>query len=278
MAKRRLPTLPLTKLAPPSSEGLLLARPEVLSVFCTLRAHKLALVTAPSGSGKSTLMSQGYLALAAQGMDVCWLSLDASDNDVQRFCASLIAAVQRARPAAGSDAYELMRSAARVPLQEVMASVINDLTTSTTPLAIFLDDFQEVTDGTVQSAVSFLLQYSPASIRFAIPGQTQPPLAIARLRARGAVLELGFAELRFSPLEIRDYLRGLKKLQVSRRRSACWPSKPKAGSAVCSSPPSPWRSAQARHRRWLWTQTSKAEDLASWGYVVVGLDTSDSIV
>ena len=118
MAKRRLPTPPLTKLVPPSSEALLLARPAVLAAFCSLRARKLALVTAPSGSGKSTLMSQGYLALAAQGMDVCWLSLDASDNDLQRFCASLIAAVQRARPAAGGDAYEMMRSAARVPLQE----------------------------------------------------------------------------------------------------------------------------------------------------------------
>src|SRR5487761_2163196 len=215
MVKRRLPTPPLTKLAPPSSEALLLARPEVLARFCNLRTNKLALVTAPSGSGKSTLMSQGYLALAAQGIDVCWLSLDASDNDVQRFCASLIAAVQRARPAAGGDAYEMMRSAARVPLLEVMASLINDLTTSAAPLAIFLDDFQEITDGAVQSAVSYLLQYSAASIHFAIASQTQPPLAIARLRARGAVLELGFAELRFSPLEIRNYLRNLKKLKVS---------------------------------------------------------------
>jgi len=215
MVKRRLPTPPLTKLAPPSSNALLLARPEVLAVFCTLREHKLALVTAPSGSGKSTLMAQGYLALAAQSMDVCWLSLDTSDNDLQRFCASLIAAVQRVRPAAGGDAYEMMRSAARVPLQEVMASLINDLTTSTAPLVIFLDDFQEITDATVQSAVSFLLQYSPASIHLSVASQTQPPLAIARLRARGAVLELGFAELRFSPLEIRDYLRGLKQLQLS---------------------------------------------------------------
>ena len=215
MVKRRLPTPPLTKLAPPSSEALLLARPEVLAGFCDLRAKKLALVTAPSGSGKSTLLSQGYLALAAQGMDVCWLSLDASDNDVQRFCSSLIAAVQRVRPAAGGDAYEMMRSAARVPLQEVMASLINDLTTSTAPLAIFLDDFQEISDAAVQSAVSYLLQYSAASVHLAIASQTQPPLAIARLRARGAVLELGFAELRFSALEIRDYLRGLKRLKVS---------------------------------------------------------------
>ena len=215
MVKRRLPTPPLTKLVPPSSEALLLARPEVLAAFCNLRANKLALVTAPSGSGKSTLMSQGYLALAAQGMDVCWLSLDASDNDVQRFCSSLIAAVQRARPTAGGDAYEMMRTAARVPLQEVMASLINDLTASAAPLAIFLDDFQEITDGAVQSAVSYLLQYSAASIHLAIASQTQPQIAIARLRARGAVLELGFAELRFSPPEIRDYLRGLKQLKVS---------------------------------------------------------------
>jgi LuxR family transcriptional regulator, maltose regulon positive regulatory protein len=212
---RRLPTPPHTKLAPPSSEALLLARPDVLAAFCGLRAKKLALVTAPSASGKSTLMSQAYLALAAQGMDVCWLSLDASDNDAQRFCTSLIAAIQRARPAAGASAFELMRTAPRVPLQEAIASLINDLTTSAAPLAIFLDDFQEITSAEVHSAVSYLLQYSAASVHLAIASQIQPPLAVARIRARGAVIELGFADLRFSAREIRDYLQRLKKLDVS---------------------------------------------------------------
>ena len=194
---------------------MLLARPEVLAAFCALRTKKLALVTAPSASGKSTLMSQAHLALAAQGMDVCWLSLDASDNDTQRFCTSLIAAIQRARPAAGASAFELMRSAPRVPLQEVMASLINDLTTSAVPLAIFLDDFQEIASAEVHSAVSYLLQYSPASVHLAIASQVRSPLAVTRLRARGVVIELGFAELRFSPREIRDYLQRLKQLDVS---------------------------------------------------------------
>ena len=215
MSKRRLPTPPLTKPAPPSSEALLLARPAVLAAFCSLRAGKLALVTAPSGSGKSTLMSQGYLALAAQGMDVCWLSLDASDNDVQRFCASLIAAVQRARPAAGGDAYEMMRSAARVPLQEVMASLINDLTTSAAPLAIFLDDFQEITDSAVQSAVSYLLQYSR---RQRPPRDRQPDPAAAGDRAPARArrsARTGFRRTAFLAAEIRNYLRELKKLKVS---------------------------------------------------------------
>ncbi len=211
----RLPTPPRTKLAPPTSESSLLARPEVLTAFCGLRDKKLALVSGPSASGKSTLMAQGYLELAAQGMDVCWLSLDASDNDAQHFCTGLVSALQCSRPSAGAGAVELLRAEMRVPLQEVMTGLINDLTVSAAPLALFLDDFHELTNPDIHAAVSYLLQYSAASLHLAIASRAQPPLAIARLRARGAVVELGFSELRFTPREIRNYLHRTRKLDLS---------------------------------------------------------------
>src|SRR5579872_5136229 len=104
MSKTRTARPPLTKLAPPSTQGAWLARPGVLANLCELAAKKLAVVVAPTGSGKSTLLAQAYVALAAQGMEMCWLSLDAADNSPQRFVAHLIAALQRARPRVGSDA------------------------------------------------------------------------------------------------------------------------------------------------------------------------------
>lgn len=204
MAKRKPPSPPVTKLAPPVSQALLLPRPDILAALCGLADAKLAVVTAPTGAGKSTLLSQAYVALAAQGMDVCWLSLDGGDNSPQRFVAHLVAAVQRARPDAGADALDLLGSP--VAIEDVLAALINDLTISDRTLALFLDDYQIIDNPDSHAALGYFLHYSPASVRIAVASQQALPLPVARLKARNLVIELGFDALRFRPEEIRAYL------------------------------------------------------------------------
>lgn len=213
MVKRKVPTPPVTKLAPPRSQSALLARPRVLAALCGLTRAKLAVVTAPTGAGKSTLMAQAHVALAQQGMDVGWLSLDAGDDGARRFVAHLIAAIAQARPGTGGDALDLLGSPAVI--EDVLAALINDLTAREAPLAIFLDDYQVITDAEVHAALAYLLQYSPASVRFAIASQAELPLSLARLRARDAVIALGFDDLRFDGGETRDYLAQCARLSLS---------------------------------------------------------------
>ena len=204
MANPAATTPPLTKLAPPSSESQWLARPDVLASVCALSGRKVAVVTAPTGSGKSTLLAQAYVALAAQGLEVCWLSLDASDNHPQRFIAHLIAALQRARTGVGGEALERLASAAL--MEDALASLINDLTASARPLTLFLDDYQVIDNGDIHAALGYFLQYSPAGVRVVVASQASPPLAMTRLKARNAVVEIGFDDLRLSVPEIREYL------------------------------------------------------------------------
>ena len=206
MSKKRPVSPPVTKLTPPSSESSALPRPRVLARLSDLAAKKLAVVTAPTGSGKSTLLAQAFVDLASRGYEACWLSLDATDNEPQRFFGNLVAAIRRARPDAGTAALDLVRSAADVPTQDLAAALINDLTVGDTPLVVFLDDYQEIANGEIHAAVSYLLQYSPASVRFAIASQTRVPISVARIRTRNAVVELDFDDLRFSSDEIRAYL------------------------------------------------------------------------
>jgi LuxR family maltose regulon positive regulatory protein len=209
--KRAAP--PLTKLAPPSSHSTLLARPGVLAAVCTLAEKKLAVVIAPTGSGKSTLLAQAYVALAAQGMEVCWLSLDASDNTPQRFVANLVAALQRARPGVGAEALDLLAAASAI--DEVLASLLNDLTAGEAPLTVFLDDYQAIDNPEIHAALSYFLQYSPASLHMAIASQREPQLTITRLKTRNAVVELGFDDLKLDAAEIRDYLAQVSHVRLS---------------------------------------------------------------
>jgi len=211
--KKRGTAPPLTKLAPPSSHSRLLARPGVLASVCTLAEKKLAVVIAPTGSGKSTLLAQAYVALAAQGMEVCWLSLDASDNIQQRFVANLMAALQRARPQVGAEALELLAAASAV--NDVLASLLNDLTAGDAPLTVFLDDYQAIDNPEIHAALSYFLQYSPASLHMAIASQREPQLTITRLKTRNAVVELGYDDLKLDAGEIRDYLTEVSRVALS---------------------------------------------------------------
>ena len=53
----------------------------------------------------------------------------------------------------------------------------------------------------VHASLGFLLEHRPPGLHLALTSRSDPPLALARLRARGQLTELRAAELRFTPGE-----------------------------------------------------------------------------
>src|SRR5829696_7367309 len=89
-----------TKLFPPARRRQLVARPRIAERLDTTfdPGHRLTLVSAPAGFGKTTLLSDWLTDLDQRQPDtrVGWLSLDDGDNDLTRFMAHLVAALQSA--------------------------------------------------------------------------------------------------------------------------------------------------------------------------------------
>jgi LuxR family maltose regulon positive regulatory protein len=63
---------------------------------------------------------------------------------------------------------------------------------------LVLDDYYVISSATVHESVGFLLEHRPPGLRLALASRSDPPLALARLRARGLLTELRAAELRFT--------------------------------------------------------------------------------
>lgn len=82
-----------------------------------------------------------------------------------------------------------------------MAALINELEELASPLLCVLDDYQHITDPLIHEAVQFLLDHQPASLHLLLLTREDPPLALARLRARGQAGELRADDLRFTPAE-----------------------------------------------------------------------------
>ena len=63
---------------------------------------------------------------------------------------------------------------------------------------LILDDYHLIGAPAIHSAIAFLLEHLPENMHIVIGSRSDPPLPLARLRARGQLLELRAADLRFT--------------------------------------------------------------------------------
>src|SRR5687767_15183782 len=84
-----------TKLHIPRRVDGLVERSALLAQLDAIRTRRLTLISAPAGFGKTTLLADWA---ARTGFPAAWLSLDANDNEPQRFLAYFVAALQTLAP------------------------------------------------------------------------------------------------------------------------------------------------------------------------------------
>ena len=204
-----------TKVHVPVLRRDLVARPRLLARLDLGQQPRLLLVSAPAGFGKTTLLSQGLATIAGMGGHVAWLSLDEDDNDPRRFLEHLVAAMQTVGEF--SQAAQLVGGSAH-RIEAVLTSVVNDLDLQPGRTVLALDDYHVIVAPEVHEAVTFLLEHLPPQAGLAIATRADPPLPLPRLRARGQLVELRAADLRFSKDEADAFLTDVMGLRLNRQQ------------------------------------------------------------
>lgn len=204
-----------TKFRLPPYPSNLVDRRRLLAPLDRLFARKLTTISAPAGFGKTTLLLQWAQHLQQSGHRVAWLALDADDNELRRFLCYLIAALQMVDGAIGQSALALLRSSPVLPGDAVLASLINDLEQTRTPLVVMLDDTHWLQVPDLLQAIESLLTYAPANLHVILAGRGTIPLAAARLKVHGQMLDLQEADLRFDLAESGDFLNQRRSLGLS---------------------------------------------------------------
>ncbi|MBX0330934.1 LuxR C-terminal-related transcriptional regulator [Oscillochloris sp. ZM17-4] len=98
------------------------------------------------------------------------------------------------------------------PLAVVVATLINSLAALPPgdgpgrPYVLVLDDYQFIEAAAIHEALALLIERLPPQLHLMITARADPPLPLARLRARGLVTELRAADLRCSREEARALL------------------------------------------------------------------------
>ena len=197
-------TTPLlaTKLHAPRRRRGLVDRPRLAARFGDGRDRPaLTLVSAPAGFGKTTLLTE-WLADVDR---TAWFSIDAGDDEPGVFWAYVIRALRSVAPDVGEAAAAIL-AAAPASIEPVLASLLNDLDALDGDLHLVLDDYHLVGAPEIHEGVAFLLEHLPPTAHLVVATRADPPLPLARLRARGELLEVRAADLRFTPDEARAYL------------------------------------------------------------------------
>ena len=169
-------------------------------------ARKLTLVAAPAGFGKTTLILDfgAQLAEAAHpnaaiaNLKLGWLALDEADNHPVRFLRYVIAALQSALPEVGREAAALLELGAAPAPDEALATLLNEIAAAGCPIILTLDDYHVIHHAGVEQLLTLLLDHQPPNLHLIIASRSDPALPLARLRARGQLLELRVRDLRFA--------------------------------------------------------------------------------
>lgn len=201
-----------TKLYVPRARSKRVSRPHLIARLNDAAERSLTLLSAPAGFGKTTLLSEW---IAHSGRRVAWLSLDASDNDPVSFWSYVIAALQTLKIHLGEDALAALHSPQPPLLKSILTLLLNDIAAAPDDVILILDDYHVIDSQPLHDALTFLLDHLPLHAHVILAGRSDPPLPLARLRARGQLAEIRANALRFTPDEAVDFFNRAMGLGLS---------------------------------------------------------------
>lgn len=201
-----------TKFYVPPIRSKQIARPRLSDLITNGLDRALILVSAPAGYGKSTLVSNW---LKEKQIPSAWFSLDNGDNDPVRFLQYLVAALAPFAPGVEAEAPGMLQGIQPAQFETVINLLVNELASFPKPFVLVLDDLHLIQTEAVLKILTYLLEHLPPQMHLALLTRTDPPLPLARLRARDRLTDIRADQLRFTHDEIAAFLNDVMGLMLS---------------------------------------------------------------
>ena len=192
---------PRTKLQPPAPRVAFIVRSVVQARLSqALRARRLVLLCAPAGYGKTAALAYEIARLPADHA-AAWVSADVGD-DLQVLLRCMLAALEPFDPPWRIAPEALVQQAAdRSPAAQrtLLAEIVNTLDACEVVHGVIVfDDVHRVVDPAFFRFLDALVERLSARWTVALTSRSEPPLGLARLRAREELAEFRQLQLQFA--------------------------------------------------------------------------------
>ena len=194
-----------TKLYVPQERHVLVARSRLEDRLGGSARPRLTVVSGPAGFGKTTLLATWARSSAAAGRPVAWVSLEETEQQPASFWTYVVTALDAAAPGTGLALLPLLQGP-HPAMESVLATLLNDLGDLPDGMDLVLDDYHLVDGPGIAADMTFLLEHLPPDVQLVIGTRADPDLPLARLRARGELVEVRATDLRFTLEEVAAYL------------------------------------------------------------------------
>ncbi len=164
--------------------------------------HQLTLICAPAGYGKTTLLTQWA---HETDLPLSWLQLDPEDSELGRFFRYLLAGWARQQPEVLESSLATLLSGMMPDRDALLSAFLNTANEIPDQLIFVLDDYQVIDDPVIHESLDYLIDHLPPPCHVVLASRAEPPISLARHRARGKLLEIGVDDLQFTYSEMRTF-------------------------------------------------------------------------
>ncbi|NTV64682.1 MAG: hypothetical protein HGA65_14285, partial [Oscillochloris sp.] len=173
-------------------------RPRFAAALAAIAQHAVTLIAAPAGFGKTTLLSAWA---QRQALPLAWISLDTEIADPLRFWAHVAHGLEAAAPGSGAAVLQQLYADAAEALPQIATLLAHELTRRPHPLVLVIDDLHHLQREDIPQQLALLIDHTPPTLHVVLLSRNDPPLPLARWRAKGRLHEIRADTLRFTTAE-----------------------------------------------------------------------------
>jgi LuxR family transcriptional regulator, maltose regulon positive regulatory protein len=197
---------------PPSASRSILRQHLIDAIETKLPDFKLILVCAPLGYGKTTLLTQWA---HSSRFPVAWLSISGEELDLERFIRYFFSAWEQVQPGIRESTSGVLLEGSTPDIQALLATLINLANEIREHTVFVLDDYHLIGNPAIHEMLVDLLDLMPPMMHIVLSARADPPLPIARYRARAEMLEIRTDDLQFGLEETDHFFNQLTALHLS---------------------------------------------------------------
>jgi len=185
-------------------------RPRLFEPFRDL-SKSVIWITAPPYYGKTSLVVDW---IHADQPLASWVCMDDGDNDPILFWSAIAKSLDSIQAGLASRTLALLQSNPSPPDSAFILSLSNDLEealgsfSTYQPVVLVIDDFQNIENPAIHSALSAFIKSMPAQLRMVLLSRNTSPLQLGHVRLQDRLVEIGTNDLAFQLSEVESYIKG----------------------------------------------------------------------